>query len=205
MKLKCCFSLLSLLFYNPLSTLIFVCFSLSQHVNVMVTQLSVGSVWPCISSLVESVEAFVWSAGTTQRDATASSARTDICETTANRSATARPASVSNNWFVCVFYVEIMFKLVDTWLNHSCCSTSEKKNMFFLALPSVGSEVCERQHSLCLCYGYTMRWNVHWHLPFDCSHIYGKLTEHFSQCPNITSVYTACLCMHFIHQCLFII
>lgn len=196
------------MFFTPftaifLSALIFVCFSLSQHVNVMVTLLSVGSVWPCISSLVESAEVFVWSAGTTQRDATASSARTDIRETTANRSAIARPASVSNNWFVCVFYVQIMFKLVYTRVNHSCRSTSEKKNMFFLALPSVGSEVCERQHSLCLCYGYTISDGMRTDICPLTALISMAFSEHFSQCPNITSVYTACLCMHFI--CLFVI
>lgn len=174
----------------------------------MVTLLSVGSVWPSISSLVESAEVFVWSVGTTQRDATASSARTNIHETTANRSATARPASVSNNWFVCAFYVEIMFKLVYTWVNHSCRSTSEKKNMYFWgALPSVGSEVCERQHCLCLCYGYTMSDGMR----TDICPLTALISMACSQsilvqiCPNITSVYTACLCMHFIHQCLFVI
>lgn len=156
--MQCCFSnkckdLFLLPFFNHLPALIFVSFFLFQHVNVMVTLLSVGSVWPCISSLVESVEAFVWSAGTTQQDATASSARTDTRVTTANHSATARPANVSNNWFLCMFYVSAGMSVSESFL---LFPQVKKEKLFFLALPSVGSEVCERQHSLCLCYGYTM-------------------------------------------------
>ncbi len=151
----------------------------------MVTLLSVGLVWPSISSLVESAEVFVWSVGTTQRDATASSARTDIRETTANRSATARPAIVSNNWFVCVFYAEIMFKLVYTWVNHSCRSTSEKKNMFFFGFAICGVwGVWKAALSVSMLWLHYEWWNAHWYLPFDCSHIYGMLIEHFS--PNMS-------------------
>lgn len=168
----------------------------------MVTLLSVGSVWPCISSLVESVEAFAWSAGTTQRDATASSARTDTRVTTPNLSATARPANVSNNWFLCVFCVEIMFKLVCQWVNHSYSSTSEKKACFFGALPSVGSEVCERQHSLCLCYGYTMSDGM----CTDTCPLTALMSMPRSRCILVNvPIYSACLCIHIIHQCLLVI
>lgn len=84
-------------FYSYLCSLVLLSpsLSLSQHVSAMATLPSAGSVWRCSSSLGGSVEECVWSAGTTQEDATASSVRMDTHATTASPSVTARPANVS--------------------------------------------------------------------------------------------------------------
>ncbi len=111
-------------------------------------------VWPSISSLVESAEVFVWSVGTTHgTPLPVLPERIYARPQQPAQPPQGLPASVTIDLSV-LFYVEIMFKLVYTWVNHSCRSTSERKHVFF------GFAICGVwgvwKAALCLCYGYTM-------------------------------------------------